>query len=71
MLLDVIEKLVDRCIQLAKHSQERNRALFDDFVAPAFEQFEAVHRGYMSQFEKYRDTLRNTKSFRGGHGVTS
>lgn len=63
MLADLIEKLIERCIQLAKHSQQRNRAFFDDYVTPAFKQFEVVHREYMACFQKYRDTLRDGDTF--------
>lgn len=56
-MLDLILKLIDRCISLVKRREEIHRALFSDFVTPAFADFEAVHKGYIESFRKYRENL--------------
>jgi hypothetical protein len=57
MLLDLVDKLLDRCIQLAKRKEEEHRALFEDFVEPAYATFEAVHNDYLETFRVYRRML--------------
>lgn len=57
MLLDLVEKLIDRTIQLVKTDKERRKALFDQFVEPVFVQFEKVHQDYLASFKQYRDLL--------------
>lgn len=60
MLVDLIDKLVDRLIQLVQHRQEAKHKLLQEHVAPIFEAFEAVHAQYLSSFAKYRKTLKTT-----------
>jgi len=59
MIIDLIDKLIDRCIQLVKHKQEVSRSLLSDFVEPAYAQFEEVHNNYLETFRAYRDKLKN------------
>lgn len=60
MLVDLIDKLVDRLIQLVKFRQEARHKLLEEHVVPIFEAFEAVHGQYLSSFAKYRKTLKTT-----------
>lgn len=69
MVIDLIDKLIDRCIQLVKASQERDRSFFDEFVTPAFEQFETVHRSYMTTLTAYRTALKEGPSFEDGYAI--
>lgn len=59
MLLTLVDKLIDRCIDLVKHKQEVNRSLFSDFVEPAYIQFEIVHNDYLETFRSYRGKLKD------------
>lgn len=57
MIVDLIDKLIDRCIQLAARREQDRRALFEEFVAPAYVTFEAVHDDYLDTFREYRRIL--------------
>lgn len=61
MLLDLIEKLINKSIELAKEAQKRKRELFSDFVEPLFKVFEEVHSDYVETFKKARELIKNTK----------
>lgn len=68
MLLELVDKLVDRLVELATYRKKARRELLDDHVAPVFEAFEAIHREYLASFEKYRETLRSSVSpLESGH----
>ena len=68
MLLDLVDKLVDRLVQLSTYRKQARRELFDDHIKPVFEAFEAVHREYLASFERYRDALRSpTEPLEPGH----
>jgi len=62
MLIDLLDKLVDRCIQLAKRGEEVSRSLFDEFVEPVYLQFETVHSAYLESFRRYRSVIKNTEN---------
>ena len=57
MLLDLIEKLVDRCISLVKEHKETKRQFLEDFVVPIYSEFQSVHDGYLQSFREYRALL--------------
>lgn len=50
MILTLLDKLIDRCIQLIKHRAEAQRNVFNDFVLPMFSEFEVVHNNYLDTF---------------------
>jgi hypothetical protein len=52
-MLDLILRLIDRLIDLAKKREEVNRAMFVDFVQPAFQIFETVHADYIDSLTRY------------------
>jgi hypothetical protein len=56
-MLDLFLRLIDRCIELAKRKEEKNKRFYAEFIAPAFADFEAVHKNYMESFMKYREML--------------
>jgi len=62
MLLELVDKLVDRLVELATYRKKARRELFEDHVVPVFEAFEAIHREYLASFDKYRETLRSSAS---------
>lgn len=69
-MLELVLKLIDRCIDLLKRKEESNRRLFDDFVAPAFSDFEALHNDYIERFRKYRETIMTSdEPFHSGHPI--
>lgn len=62
-MIDAIVKIIDRFIDLAKRREQTNRNLFNDFVAPTFNDFEVVHKAYLDSFFKYVETLRASDNF--------
>jgi hypothetical protein len=62
MIIDLIDKLVDRCIQLVKEKKEISKSLLSDFVEPAYAQFDEVHKNYLETFRAYRDSLKGRNS---------
>jgi hypothetical protein len=56
-MLDLLLKLIDRLIDLAKRREEVNREMFVDFVQPAFETFEVVHADYIESMTRYSARL--------------
>jgi hypothetical protein len=56
-MLDLLLKLIDRLIALAKKRSEINRELFNDFVQPAFQTFEIVHADYIESLTRYSARL--------------
>lgn len=53
-MLDLVLRLLDRLIELAKRKEEVNRAAFSNFVQPLFQAFEAVHGDYVDSLVGYR-----------------
>ncbi|MFP3637955.1 hypothetical protein [Paraburkholderia sp. SIMBA_054] len=45
--------VIDRLIQLVDRREKLNRNTFTDFVAPAFADFEAVHKDYLESYRRY------------------
>ena len=69
-MLDLFLMLIDRCIALLKRREGSNRKLFDDFVAPAFSDFEALHNDYIERFRKYRQTVSSSdEQFHSDHSL--
>lgn len=55
--MDLIFKLVEGLIQLARHREESDRKLYENFVDPAVGDFEKVHHNYLETFQNYRKML--------------
>ena len=60
MIIDLVDKLIDRCIQLVKHQKEVRRNLLKDHIDPIFDQIEIVHKGYLASFQKYRSYIKSS-----------
>jgi len=56
-MLDLIFRLIDRCIQLAEKRREQNRSIHQDFIEPILADFETVHADYITSFSEYRDLI--------------
>jgi hypothetical protein len=56
-VIDLLLKLVDRLIDLAKRHEEVNRAFFVNFIQPAFQTFEIVHGDYIDSMVRYTARL--------------
>jgi hypothetical protein len=56
-MIDLVLRLIDRLIDLSKRQEQVDRALFTDFVAPAFEAFERVHTDYIKSLVRYQSRL--------------
>jgi hypothetical protein len=52
--MDLIFKLVEGLIQLARHREETDRKLYENFVDPVVNDFEKVHHNYLETFQNYR-----------------
>jgi hypothetical protein len=61
MLIDLVDKLADRLIQLVNHKRALRREHLDQFVTPTFEAFNAVHAHYLSSFARYREILKSVE----------
>jgi hypothetical protein len=69
-VLDLLLKLVDRLVALAKRKEELNRNFYSDFVKPAMDDFEKMHEKYVSSFDLYRSMLADPKHpLDSGHPV--
>lgn len=60
MILDLVDKLVDRAIQLLTYRKEMRTVLRDTYVTPVFEEFERVHSAYLESFGRYRELVQST-----------
>jgi hypothetical protein len=70
MIIDLIDKLVDRCIQLVRHREEVSRQLFENFIGPIHADFETIHQSYLDSFREYRRMLKTSiASFTESHPV--
>jgi hypothetical protein len=58
MIVDLVDKLVDRVIQLVTYKKQMRAALLEEAVTPAFSGFERVHSAYLESFSRYRELIR-------------
>jgi hypothetical protein len=63
MIVDLIDKLIDRCIALVKAHKEAKRSLLTDFLDPTYAAFEAIHKAYLADFQRYRTCLKSNEKF--------
>jgi hypothetical protein len=61
MIVELVDKLVDRAIQLLTYRKQMRTVLRDTYVAPVFAEFEQVHSAYLESFARYRDLIQGTK----------
>ena len=60
MLIDLVDKLVSRVIELLRERKSIRREAFAERVAPIFLDFERIHQDYLSTFRSYRERLDKT-----------
>lgn len=59
-MLDLLLKLIDRCIDLARRQQEIDRTYYADFVVPAMSDFEVFHKHLLETLRQYKELLTAT-----------
>lgn len=57
MIIDLVDKLIDRSIQLLTHRKQMRKELLDSYVNPVYSEFEKVHSAYLESFSRYRDLI--------------
>ena len=57
MIVDLIDKLIDRVIKLVETEKKQKKKLFEQFVDPVFKLFDEVHKDYLESFERYINLL--------------
>jgi hypothetical protein len=62
MLIDLIDKLISRVIDLLKEEQRLKKSMHDDFVMPLMNQFDEIHKNYIRTFVRYRKTINQVDS---------
>jgi len=62
MIIDLIDKLISRIIELLKEEQRVKKSMHDDFVIPLMGQFEEIHKNYIQTFIKYRGLINDGNS---------
>lgn len=62
MILDIVDTLLDRFIQLLTYKAAKRAALLGTHVTPAFEEFERIHSAYLESFGRYRELIRDTQN---------
>lgn len=59
MIVDLIDKLADRIIQLISYRKQARKTLLNDYITPIYEQFESVHQAYLVSFNQYRSLIQS------------
>ena len=59
MLIDLVDKLADRAIQLLTLRKRQRKELLQDYVSPVFAEFELLHSAYLESFARYREAIQN------------
>ena len=57
MLLDLLEQLVDGCVEFDRQRQDRHRLSFADSVEPVYQLCQHAHEGYLANLREYRAKL--------------
>lgn len=63
MLLDLLEQLVDACLQFGRQRQEKQRLPFGDFVEPVYQLYQKVHEQYLENLKEYRAKVNGPGAF--------
>lgn len=59
MIVELLDKLISKAIDLLKEEQRAKKSLHDDFVMPLMNIFEEVHNNYIMTFINYREVIIN------------
>jgi hypothetical protein len=62
MIIDLFDKLISRCLQLAERREKARKNLLDDFISPIYQEFEVIHNEYIQSFRKYRELIKTSKT---------
>jgi hypothetical protein len=57
MIVDIVDKLIDRCLQLIQRREDQNKQLLEEFAVPAYDDFEELHKDYIESFKSYRKSF--------------
>ena len=57
MLIDLIDKLISRVVDLLKEEQRIKKTMHDNFIVPLMSQFEEIHENYVQTFIKYGEII--------------
>lgn len=60
MLTQLLDRLVDRLIQLIEHRRNRQEKLFREVLQPCLEDLEKLHQEYSGSFRRYRILLQES-----------
>jgi hypothetical protein len=56
-MLNLIQSLIDRCIQLVEHRNKRRQTFFSECVEPVMKTFDEVHASYLKTFTEAREAI--------------
>jgi hypothetical protein len=62
MIIDLVDKLLDRAIQLFTYRKQQRADLLEKHVTPVFVEFEQVHSAYLESFSRYRDLIQDVQA---------
>lgn len=62
MLVQAIDKLIDRIIQLFQYQEKVRKETLENYIDPIYVLFEQIHNEYLKDFRKYREMIINSKS---------
>lgn len=68
-MLELALKLVDRCVDLISQRSQPDEMLYQNYVAPAADDLEALHRSCVERFTRYRDMMRRSTDVTPSHPV--
>jgi hypothetical protein len=71
MLVDLIDKLADRIIQLFNYRKQARKTLLDDYITPIIKEFEIVHDAYLDSFKEYRNLIQNATELKSSSSILS
>lgn len=71
MVLDLVEKLSEKVIELINYQKKVKKSLFDNQIEPIFNQLESVHASYIDSFRKYYDCIKDNEFDIGGYPFKS
>ena len=70
MIVELVDKLADRLIQLWNYREEVDRHLFENFITPIHADFEILHQEYLDSFKGYRRMVKTSADpFNENHPV--
>ncbi len=61
MIFELVDKLLDRVIQIFGYAASERAKLLDKGIEPVFAQFELLHAAYLESFTRYRDFITTSK----------